>query len=176
MRYFSYFCVLILNLILQSTLFEHIAIVGVKPNTMLIIVVSIALMRGEIEGAVVGAFAGLLQDCFFSFYIGSYVFLGMMLGYLCGVLCKSLYRENFIVPIIVVAVATMIFEFCYYAINILLQGYTQLWYFFRTVMLPEIVYNAIVTIFLYLLLLKLNDWLEGRERHIRYRKKNILLK
>ena len=77
MRYFTYILIAIVNFILQSTLFEHIAIIGIKPNTMIIVVVSIALMRGELEGAFMGMITGLLQDCYFSTYIGFYVFLGM---------------------------------------------------------------------------------------------------
>ena len=76
--------VLFLNLILQSTVLQHIAIIGIVPNTALIIILSMALLRGSTEGAAVGLFAGLLQDLFFGSSIGYYAFLGLVTGYIAG--------------------------------------------------------------------------------------------
>ena len=111
MRYVLYFLSLIINLVLQSTVFEHITLAGIKPNLILVATVSVACLRNENEGAAYGFFAGLLQDSFFSVYIGSYVFLYTFTGYCCGLLLKSFYRENFILPMGIAAAATFIFNF-----------------------------------------------------------------
>ena len=46
--------ILILNFILQSTVFQYIAVMGVKPDTALAIVVALSTFMGE-AGALVGA-------------------------------------------------------------------------------------------------------------------------
>ena len=57
--------VIIINFILQSTVLRLIEIRGVIPDTMIIITVSYALLRGQDTGAAAGFFGGLLYDIFF---------------------------------------------------------------------------------------------------------------
>jgi len=76
--------ILLVNIILQSTYFEYIQIIGVKPNTAIAVIVAFSLMRGSFEGAVIGFFSGLLQDILFGSNIGFNALLGMYIGYFCG--------------------------------------------------------------------------------------------
>ncbi len=167
MRYFLYFISVILNIVLQSTLFEHITLAGIKPNLILVSIVSIACLRDETEGAVYGFFAGFLQDSFFSGYIGSYVFLYTFIGYFCGLLLKSFYRENFILPMGIAAAATFAVNFAYYAMNVLLRGYANAVYFIGRIILPETVYNALLMLIVYNLYLYINKYLEEEEKYKR---------
>jgi len=57
LRWLIILCIVIFNFILQSTIIPHIAVLGVVPNTALIIVVSLAILNGKREGAVVGIIA-----------------------------------------------------------------------------------------------------------------------
>lgn len=163
MRYFITAIILIINLILQSTLFEYIAIIGIKPNTAIIIIVSIAFMRGEIEGAFVGLTTGILQDSFFSSFIGIHAFLGMATGFLCGKLYRGFYKENFIIPISLTIISTLLYEIFYYILSILLRGYTNFLYFLNKIILPEVVYTAIFSILVYQILYFINKKLEVKE-------------
>ena len=61
MRVFITAVIILVNFILQTTLFPLLSIGGVFPNTALIIVTSYALLRGSKEGAVVGAATGLFK-------------------------------------------------------------------------------------------------------------------
>lgn len=166
-RYITYFIILILSFIFQSTFFEYIQLVDIKPNAMLIVIVSIAYIRGEKEGAIAGFTGGLMQDCFFSMYVGSNVFLYTLIGYICGMLCKGFYKENFFIAVGVITGATFVYGFMYYVINILLRGYTDLLYFAEKIIIPEMVYNALLSVVLYNLLMAFNEWLEDRERYRR---------
>ena len=94
MRYIIITITLIFNLILQSTLFEYISIIDVKPNSAIVIIISMAFMRGKTEGAVTGLIAGLLQDCFFAPYIGFYTFCYILVGYFCGMFFRGFYKET----------------------------------------------------------------------------------
>lgn len=163
MRNFIYAMILIINLILQSTLFEYIAIIGIKPNTAIIIIVSIAFMRGETEGAAIGFFAGLLQDSFFGPFIGIHALLGMLTGYFCGKFFRGFYKESFIIPFVLTITSNILYEFIFYMTNILLRGYTKFYYFVNAIILPEVVYTAIVSVFVYKLLYVINKKIEDKE-------------
>ncbi|MBQ6553616.1 MAG: rod shape-determining protein MreD [Firmicutes bacterium] len=167
MRYFLYFLSLLFNLVLQSTVLQSITLAGIKPNLMLIAIVSVSCLRGENEGAVYGFFGGLLQDCYFSTYIGSITFLYMLIGYCCGLLLKSFYRENFILPMGIAAGATVVYNFLYYTINVLLRGYTDIVYYTGRIILPETVYNALAMIVVYNLFVRVNNYLEESEKYKR---------
>ena len=52
----------VLALVLQVSLFPHLAIDGVVPNLCLLVVVATALVRGPEQAAVLGFVAGVLLD------------------------------------------------------------------------------------------------------------------
>jgi len=159
--------VLVLNIILQSTLFQHFEILNMLPNTALLIVVSYAILRGDVEGAIVGFFAGLLQDLFFAQYIGFYAMCGAVTGYLCGKPFKDFFRENYLMPVILVVAAMFANEIVFYVFHFLLFGQTDFWYYFHKLMLPATVYTLFLSIPVYRVVYGLNEWLE----RVRRRKK-----
>jgi rod shape-determining protein MreD len=153
---------LIVGFILQSTFFELITILDIKPDVILIIIVSVALLRGELEGSVVGFFGGLILDTF-SPFIGINTFIGMLTGYLVGISTVGLYKENPFVPVTTVFFATFFYDFAFYILNILLQGYTDFAYFFNTIILREMVYNALIALVIYGIVYFVNSRLELKE-------------
>ncbi|HIT72030.1 MAG TPA: rod shape-determining protein MreD [Candidatus Fimicola cottocaccae] len=167
-RVISTALILILNIILQSTLFQAIRIVNIMPNTSIIIIVSYALLRGRTEGAAVGCFSGVLTDIFFGTSFGFYAFLGMMTGYICGRSFHNLYRENYILPIMISSAAVFIYENIIYFTGFLFKGNTEYFYFLIHLIIPEMVYTGVFSIIIYRLLFAVNDWLEQREKY-RYR-------
>lgn len=163
MRFATYIITLIVGFILQSTFFEAITILDIKPNAILIIIISVALLRGELEGAVVGFLGGLLLDIYAP-YIGINAFIGMITGYIVGILTAGLYKENPFVPVTTVFIATLFYDFVFYALGAFMQGYTDFSYFFNTIILREMVYNALITLFIYGIIYLLNSKLELKER------------
>lgn len=162
MRWLITCLILIVNLILQSTLFQYIGIMGIKPNTAIIIVASIAFMRGEIDGGITGLIAGFLQDSFFGMFLGLNMFIYMIIGYLCGKFLSGFYKESIIIPTLIALVADFCYGFLFYTISILMRGYTNFLYFLSTIILPEMVYTAVVSIILYQLLFRINMWYDER--------------
>lgn len=153
------------NFILQSTLFPHLAIQGVFPNTALIIVTSYALLRGSREGALVGIGAGLLMDVFFNTYIGFYTALYLGFGLLFGRSQSNFYRENYVLPIIFCTISTVLYQAILYVTGFVFHGEGNLLYFLFRILLPELVYAAIVTVPLYRILFGINEWLELKEKY-----------
>ncbi len=168
MRIFVVVFILFMNIILQSTYFEHMQILGVKPNTAIIIIVAFSLMRGSIEGAVIGFFAGLLQDILFGSNIGFNALLGMYVGYFCGKLNKDFYSENYFLELGLCILSVLCYEFIVYIFNFLLLGKVNFWYYFNTIIFPEMVYTSFVSIFVYKLLYIVNGKLEEFEKSRRF--------
>jgi len=161
MRPFVVGLLLLLNMILQSTLFQHAAILNVLPNTALLIVVSYAILRGDVEGALVGFFAGLLQDIFFGRYIGFHAACGVIVGYVCGKPFKDFFRENYLLPLPLAAVSILATELVFYVFHFLLQGQTNVWYYVHKIILPETVYTLLLAIPVYRLVYGINGRLEA---------------
>jgi len=159
--------ILIVNFSLQSTLFQYIEILGVRPNTALIIIVSYSILRGDVEGAILGFFAGLLTDIYFNSYIGLYALMCMLIGYLCGKPFKNFFRENFFLPLSMVAVSSLLYQFIIYIVNFLFKAELDLPYYFRMIILPGSVYTLILTVPIYSLLYAINNKLEDAEKNKR---------
>ena len=163
MRIFVLALIVLLNFILQTTLFRWIAIAGIIPNTALIIVVCYAILRDDTEGALVGFFSGLLQDLLFGRIIGTSAFLMMIIGYFSGKPFRDFFKETYIVPIILVAIAGLSYEFMYYVINFLLQGRTNFMRYLGQIILPTVAYNLIISVFIYRLIYGIDRRLNQRE-------------
>lgn len=157
--------ILIVNFILQTTLFPLLAIRGIFPNTALIIVTSYALLRGSKEGAIAGGFTGLLMDIFFSRMIGFYTLLYLAIGLFFGRSQRNFYRENYLLPVIFCTISTVIYQAVIYITGFLFRGEGNIVHFLISILMPEIVYTAIVTILVYRILFAINEWLELKEKY-----------
>lgn len=146
---------------------NSIQIRGIIPNTALIVIVSISLLRGSTEGAATGLVAGLLQDIFFGVSLGYYALLGMLLGLWVGKANKGFYRENYVIPVFICSVSTVAYESCIYLTSVLFSGNTNYLYFLINLIIPEMVYNAILTILIYRVLFSINSILEQKEKYKR---------
>ena len=167
MKKFIYFLVIFLAFIIQSTFFNAISIIGVKPNLMLVTAIAIGFLKGEYDGLFTGCVAGLFHDCFFSTYIGGNLFLYGFTSFMIGVICKEYYKENAITPMFVMMIATFVFEFGNYVLNVLLRGFTNVGYYMFIRIIPEIVCNCFLMIFVYMLVFAINNRLEKKIRHKR---------
>lgn len=117
MKYLTYIILMIFSFIIQTTFIQHIAIGGVMPNLMLLIVICVAFMQGESDGLFVGIIGGLLHDCFYGQYIGSNLFLYAIIGYIVGIVCRSLYKDNFFAPVVTSIIAILCYEFFFFCVK-----------------------------------------------------------
>ena len=156
--------VIFINFILQSTLFDYIRIGAIRPNTALVIIVCYAILRGDVEGSIIGFFTGLLQDIFFGSVIGLYALLGALIGYFCGKPFKNFYNENFMLPIVLVALSSLFHEFGFYFFTFLFRGRIDMLQYFWAIMLPGTVYATILSVPIYRLIYGINGLLEEREK------------
>lgn len=157
-----------LVVLIQATLADYIKIYGVKPNIVLVFVVSVALLRGNMEGAVIGFFTGLAQDMLSGKILGFYCLLGLYLGAIIGSVNKRLYRENFVVVVFFTFISTVVYEWLVYFLSTFMQNQIDLLYPFRSVIFHEAIYNSIMSILVYIFVMKLNVRLNDISSSRRY--------
>ncbi len=163
MRVFVMAVLTVIGFVIQSTVFDYIQILGVKPNAIVLIIVSYAMLRGDLEGAFLGFFSGLLIDIFFSDFIGLHALLGMLTGYFCGKPFRNFYRENYLLPLVLVGVSVFCYEFAFYFTSFLFRGKVDFWYYLKNIILPESVYSLMIAIPVYRILYAINLRLEKHE-------------
>ncbi len=161
------FIILIINIVLQSTVFQFIRVNYIIPNTAIVITVSMALLRGRAEGCLIGFTAGFLQDIFFGFSLGYYALLGTIMGYFVGRFNHNYYRENYALPLFLCFLGTIIYESAVFFTGPFFAGYLNYMYFFAKIIFPEAVYTAAVSIIIYRILFSVNERIESSEKYKR---------
>lgn len=154
----------LVSFILQCSVFNHIAFAGIIPNMMIVLTASFGFMRGEKEGLVIGFFCGLLNDVFFGSFLGFYALVLMYIGYLNGKFSRIFYPEDIKLPIALIVTSDLSYGTLCYLLLFMLRGKFQFTYYFSHVILPEVLYTVLVTLFLYPLILNVNGKLEAHER------------
>ena len=150
--------------ILQCSVFGSLAFAGIIPNLMIILASAFGFMRGEKEGLLTGFFCGLLSDIFFGSFLGFYALLLMYIGYLNGKFSRIFYPEDIKLPLALIVTSDLSYGIICYVLLFMLRGRLQFSFYFTHVILPEALYTILVTLFLYPLLLKINQGLEAREK------------
>ena len=158
------FLIITLCFLLQSTFFQTFSFAGISPNLLVIVVSSFGFMRGRKEGMFVGFFCGLLVDIFFGFYLGIYALIYMYIGYVNGIFQKRFYPDDIKLPMALIGASDLAFNLFIYLLLFFLRGRFQFWYYLKSIILPEFIYTMVITIFLYYLLLKINQGLETVEK------------
>ena len=168
LRIFILLVLVLVNFVLQSTLFPEIAILGVTPDTALVLIVSYAILRREIEGALFGMFVGFVQDASGGMFIGIFALLGFVTGYICGKPFKNFFKDNYFLPFAVVVLASLAHQFALYVATILFTGQVNFFFYARTIILPKTVYTALLAIPLYAFMHFVNTRLERHEKSLRF--------
>ena len=150
--------------LLQCSVFDALSFAGIIPNLMIILTASFGFMRGEEEGLIIGFFCGLLSDIFFGSFLGFYALLLMYIGYLNGKFSRIFYPEDIKLPLALIITSDLSYGIICYCLTFMLRGKFAFAYYFTHVILPEALYTILVTMFLYPLILKVNEKLEVREK------------
>lgn len=141
--------VVIGNFFLQSSILSYINILGVVPNTALLVIISISLFKGRFYGGFTGLIIGILQDIVFSSVIGIHSFIYFFLGYSVGLVENKLTKDNIFIPLLFSIIGIIYFNFSYYVFMFFLSRDIPLLSFARNILLIEIIYTGILSIPIY---------------------------
>ena len=154
----------IICFLLQSTIFRFLSFASISPNLLIIVTSSFGFMLGKKEGMVIGFFSGLLIDIFYGSVIGLYALLYMYVGYTNGLFRKMFFPEDIKLPMILISASDVICNLFVYFFLFLFRRKFAFDYYLIHIIIPELVYTILVTIFLYFILLKINQKLEMTEK------------
>ena len=148
--------IIVICFLLQCTVFHYIELAGVVPNLLLIVTMSFGLMRGRREGLLVGFFSGLLIDIFFGSVLGPYAFIYMTLGYGNGFFHRIYYVEDVLLPMTMITLNDLIYNVIVYIVFFLMRNRLDFPTYFMDVVLPEMIYTILITLFFYKILARIN--------------------
>ncbi|MCI5649078.1 MAG: rod shape-determining protein MreD [Fusicatenibacter sp.] len=154
---------ILITFLLQTTVFQSLEIASVTPNLLLILTTAFGFMRGKKEGLWVGFFCGLSIDLFYGNLFGFYGLLYMYVGYMNGFFCKVFYDEDIKVPMVLVAVSDLAYNFVVYVLQFLLRVRLSFFDYLEHIILPEMVYTMVISIVFYRILFLINRKLTENE-------------
>lgn len=163
-RKVTVFIIIVICYLLQTTVFSALSFASIAPNLMIILVSAFGFMRGKKEGLYIGFFCGLILDIFGGSILGFYALVYMYIGYLNGYFRKMFYPEDLKLPMLLIAGSDLGYNLFIYFFLFLFRNRYDFRYYFLNLMLPELVYTMVITIFLYVMILKINQRLEAIEK------------
>lgn len=104
------FLIILINFILQTSLYNFVEIFGEIPNISLILVVIFAINSNEIEGSVIGVVTGLLYDIMVMNVIGINTLIYFVVGIAFGYIGDELNKENTITYVFMTFLASIVWQ------------------------------------------------------------------
>ena len=156
--------IIIVCYLLQSTVFQALSFASISPNLLIVVVSAFGFMRGKKEGLWIGFFCGLIVDIFCGSTLGFYALVYMYIGYINGMFRKLFYPEDIKLPMLLIAGSDLAYNFVIYFLQFLFRSRFDIGYYVFHIIIPELVYTMLITVFLYVIILKINQKLELLEK------------
>ncbi len=163
MRIFVFTVIALFNIIFQSTILNYFPILNTLPNTSFVLVVIYTILRNE-EGITFAFFIGLLQSIVLGTSLGFYSLLYMGTAFIVGKTFIDFYTKNILPAVIDTFFLTLLYQMVLYITVFLLQGNSNLNYYFFNIMITESVYNVLVVFIIYYPLYFINKSVEKYEK------------
>lgn len=156
--------IIIVCFLLETTIFQKLALASITPNLLIVIASSFGFMRGKKEGLFVGFFCGLLIDIYFGHLIGFYALIYMLIGFGNGFFQRLFYDEDVKLPLFLIAASELIYGISIYVCLFMLRSKFNFPYYLTRIIMPELVYTILITLGLYQIILHINRKLETEEK------------
>jgi len=144
--------------LLQSSLLPHLSPGGLKPDLVVIMVISWGLLGGVKEGLLWGFIGGLVLDLLSATPLGLSALILTLLTLLTSLGRKRVYRSNILLPMAIIFLATLGYNLALLLFWQLLERPAWWGETFLEVLLPTSLFNTLVMLPLYPLL----SWLHRR--------------
>lgn len=146
MKTIIWLSVIIVTIIIQSTWLPLVAIHGIYPDALLVIVVSYALLSGKEKGVGMGFFAGLLQDLASGSIFGTITLSKLATGYIFGLAERKVFKEHILLPVAATAVATVLNSLIMFMLLFMLGIKVDIISVAMNNILPLALYNLMIAI------------------------------
>lgn len=139
----------IVSLVLESTLFTHLTVAGVKPDLVLVLVVMYAMLHGSREGAMVGLMGGIMQDLMMGQFIGLNALANFLVGLFFGVLEYKIYKESIFIAGVALIFGTLLHESLIWLLRFFAGFSGNYFTAVKDIIFPSLVYNSCLAPFIY---------------------------
>ncbi|HZA27451.1 MAG TPA: rod shape-determining protein MreD [Actinomycetota bacterium] len=147
-RALAWTAVVVTALLLQSTAFAQVKLLGAKPELMYLVTVILAMMEGPSSGAIAGFSAGMAQDFLLDQPKGITALTLTLVGYVVGMARQYIVTPSPLLPVLLVTGATFAGVLFYGFVAFLLGQLSGLGFLLQTALLSSL-YNAALTPILY---------------------------
>ena len=146
--------IFIIIYLLQANLFSWFNLAGVKPNLFVILVLTIGLFAGKGIGITFGIFLGFILDLLMGKSIGISITMLGVIGFIGGYLSRNFSKDSRVTMITMIAITTFIYEIGIITLDFFInQTEIGIWYLIKNLLI-EVIYNSIITIIIYPLIIK----------------------
>ncbi len=155
--------IILVAYLLQSTLFQKFTFLSVAPNLLLIVTFCFGFIKGKHYGVYVGFLCGMLIDLMHGDVIGFQTLIYMYIGYMNGYFNKLFFDEDITLPLVLLILSDFLYSMYYYVFAFLLHNRLDIQYYFIHIMMPELFFTVLITVFLYRPLLWINRKFDSME-------------
>ena len=121
--------VILSALLLQTTIFAEINLLGAKPELMYLITIAFAMLEGPASGAITGFVGGMAQDFLLDAPKGITALTLTLLGYAIGMARQYIVSPSPVLPVVLVALGTFAGVLFYGVVSFLLGQLDSTWFY-----------------------------------------------
>jgi rod shape-determining protein MreD len=141
--------VILTALLLQTTAFAELNLLGAKPELMYLVTIVFAILEGPASGAITGFAGGMAEDFLLDAPKGITALTLTLLGYAMGMARQYIVTPSPILPVLLVAGGTFAGVVFHGVVSFLLGELDTSWLYLVRVALLSALYNAILTPLVY---------------------------
>jgi rod shape-determining protein MreD len=135
--------------IIQTTAMPHLTILGVKPDLVLLVVISWSLLRGSKEGVIWALVGGIGLDLLSGAPFGTSAVALLVLSLLAGMGELSVFRTHIALPLIATLLATLAYDL-FFLLLLHMRGCSIAWAdSLIKVVLPSTLLNVLLSPLVY---------------------------
>ncbi|MBI4652307.1 rod shape-determining protein MreD [Candidatus Desantisbacteria bacterium] len=149
---------IIIGILIQATVLTWFDIHHVKPDFILVLVVSVSLLEGSEKGMTFGFLAGLAEDILCGGMLGLNAFARTLTGFIIGIFNKNFYNINKIIQSIIAFISTLLYSGIVYLLLKIFGSNISFSDTFVYILFPGTFYNIILILISFP---KINKWLSG---------------
>lgn len=156
-KYRWLFLIIVINYILQSTIFQAWKISDVSANFTLVLVIVITIIYGLEKGLFTAVISGLFVDAFLSMAVGLNLFILVVISVLISIIGRPLFTGNKLTLVFMTAISTVIYHLMYFFFMYFLNKGVSFKEVMTQIVPVELVLNSIVCVLVYYFAIK---WIE----------------
>ena len=146
---------LLIELILQGTVFQFLNFNGVYPDLILITIICYSIILGKQMSYKLGFIIGLLADIMYGNILGIYTLSFLLTAHLISVISTQMFKENLLTPISLFPVGVICNHSIIYLLTYLLRRDTSFVDYIVQFNLTYWVMNFLVLVVIYPLILRM---------------------